>query len=259
MNMNQVFVEVSDVRFAYRSVPVLTGVSLTVERGEIAAVLGPNGTGKTTFLKCLNRLLRPSGAVMIEGQDVSKLDRRQIARSFGFIPQDGRGDFAYTVREAVLMGRYSRAPFLSRENAEDANAVLKAMEMTGIGYFADRPFAELSGGEKQKVVIARALAQEPLVLLCDEPTLHLDMKSQRDVLRSLRRYSRECGVSVFFVSHDINLALQFADKFFLLHKGGIHAAGGKETLTVDNLEAVFGIRPEIIQHEGNPVFHFPLG
>jgi iron complex transport system ATP-binding protein len=258
MSSERFFVIVNDVRFAYRTVPILKGVSLSVKRGEIAAVLGPNGTGKTTFLKCLDHLLKPSGAVLIDGQDVSRFDRRRIAHYFGFVPQERRTDFPYTGFEIVLMGRYAHTRFFARTGARDIETVMEIMETTGTWNLAHRPFSELSGGEKQKIMIARALAQEPPVLLCDEPTLHLDMNSQMNILRILRQQSRQRQTTIFFVSHDLNLAHQFADRFILLSDGKVFAAGDRKILTEETIEAVFKIRPVILRNGNLTVFHFPL-
>jgi len=170
---------VKDLSFKYKEMPVLEDIDLEIRKGEVIGILGPNGCGKTTLLKLLNRNLHPQeGKVLLEGTDLEEMSKRRIARHIAVVPQSNEIRFAFTVRDIVSMGRM---PFMDRfqgESAEDMRIVDEAMERTNIKEFADRAINTMSGGERQRVIIARALAQRPEVILLDEPTLHLDINHQ---------------------------------------------------------------------------------
>lgn len=239
---------VQGLSFAYPGRPVLTDASFTVARGEVVAILGTNGTGKTTLLKCLNRILQPqSGAVMIEGQSLTAFSRNTLAQKLGYVEQQRQGSRA-TVFNAVLMGR---KPYIRWDvTAEDMAIANQALAMLGLSDLALRHLDELSGGELQKVVIARALAQQPEILLMDEPTSSLDLKNQMEVLQITRRISRENDIAVVVAMHDLNLALRFAERFILLKDGAIFAAGGQEVMTAENIESVYDVPVTLLEHQG---------
>lgn len=230
---------VKGLTFTYPSRRVLDGVSFSVDKGDCLAVLGTNGVGKSTLLKCLNRILKPkSGTVFIKKDELSKLGRTELAKRLGYVSQ--KHEIARTtVFDAVLLGR---TPYIrwdvSKEDLEVTEKVLKMLELEE---FSMRYLDELSGGELQKVVIARALAQEPEVLLLDEPTSNLDLKNQLEVVRIIKKVVRTHQIAAIVTMHDLNLALRFANKFLMLKNGSIFAAGGMDIMTPENVESVYSV------------------
>ena len=230
---------VDGVEFSYNSRPVLRDVRFAVNRGELFSILGNNGAGKSTLLRCLNRIIRPrAGSILIEKEDLFALPRREVARRVGYVAQ--RHESArVTVFDAVLLGRKPHIRWDA--TARDLEIVREVLAVLGMEEFSLRYLDELSGGELQKVIIARALAQEPRVLLLDEPTSNLDLKNQFEVLQIVKRAARERNIAVVVVMHDLNLALRFADKFLLLKNGAVFACGGREVMTPENIAGVYGV------------------
>jgi len=218
-----------------------------VGEGEVLGIVGPNGSGKTTLLRCINMVLKPkAGTVLIDGQDILELDRKEIAKSIGVVPQNSNVRFPFTVLDVVLMGRTPHMERLDRESLKDIEVAKKAMEMTNTEHLADRLIDEVSGGEKQRVIIARALAQEPKILLLDEPTLHLDINHQLELLELIRELSKRNSLVVILVSHDLNLAARYCDRMILLSSGKIHSAGRpSEVLTPENIKEVYQVVVEV--------------
>ena len=242
---------VQGIRFHYPCRPVLEEASFSVERGEVLAVLGTNGTGKTTLLKCINRILMPAaGTVLIDDESTALLSRNALAQKIGYVEQQRSGSRA-TVFNAVLLGRkpYIRWDITQR----DMEIAGQALTSLGLADYALRYMDELSGGELQKVVIARALAQEPDILLMDEPTSSLDLKNQIEVVNLIRQISRERGIAAVVAMHDLNLALRFADRFILLKDKTIYAAGGSEVMTPETIEAVYAVPVTIAAYNGSRV------
>lgn len=236
-------VETQDLHFSYREKEVLDGISLSVGKGEIVGILGPNGCGKTTLLRNLNRNLSPErGCVLVEGEDIAGMHKREIARKVAAVPQTNEIGFAFTVREVVEMGRMPFQEAFRGTSSEDSRIVDEAMEQTGITDMADRQVNTMSGGERQRVIIARAIAQTPEVLLMDEPTLHLDINMQFEVLDLVSRLSKEKGLTVVVVSHDLPMVARYCDRMILVHDHRIFAYGRpEEVLTPENMRTVFGI------------------
>jgi len=243
--------DVQGLRFHYPSRPVLEDASFAVERGEVLAILGTNGTGKTTLLKCINRILTPAaGSVLIEDQPISALSRNTLAQKIGYVEQQRAGSRA-TVFNTVLLGR---KPYIRWDISQnDMEIASQALETLGLAEYALRYLDELSGGELQKVIIARALAQEPEILLMDEPTSSLDLKNQLEVLTLIHKISSERGIAVVVAMHDLNLALRFADRFILLKDKTIFTAGGLEVMTPENIESVYAVPVTIAAHNGSRV------
>lgn len=227
--------------FSYGAVPTLTNVDLALECGALRALLGPNGSGKTTLLRLLTGILRPdAGSVTYQDKDLRALPRREIARHIALVPQELNLQFGFTVRQMVMLGRTPHAGALSGPNRRDREVVDAMMELTGTAPFAERVVTELSGGEQQRVVIAMALAQEPQVLLLDEPTVHLDINHQIEILELVRRLNRERGLTVLATMHDLNLAALYFDDLVLLDAGRIVAHGTpSDVLKADRIRAVF--------------------
>ncbi|MFL7793205.1 MAG: ABC transporter ATP-binding protein [Anaerolineae bacterium] len=242
---------VQGIRFHYPGRPVLEEASFAVEKGEVLAILGTNGTGKTTLLKCLNHILTPAaGTVLIKGEPTSAFSRNALAQKMGYVEQQRNGSRA-TVFNAVLLGR---KPYIRWDITQNDMAIAaQALETLELEEYALRYLDELSGGELQKVVIARALAQEPEILLMDEPTSSLDLKNQIEVVNLIRQISRERGIAAVVAMHDLNLALRFADRFILLKDKTIYAAGGSEMMTPENIEAVYAVPVTIVVHNGSRV------
>jgi len=241
--------EARDVAFAYRQhQPVLHGVSARFATGRLSCILGPNGSGKTTLLRCLLGRFRPdAGAVLLDGRPVARYSRRQLARLMAYVPQFPTSAFAFSVREIVLTGRYAHTGALGLAGKRDRAVARQAMVMTETLGFADRTLEQLSGGEAQRVMIARALAQQPQVLLLDEPTSHLDIKNQLVIYGMMVRLGHHWPMSVVCVSHDINLAARFADELVLMRGGEVLAAGPPaEVIRADVLRRTYDAEVELI-------------
>jgi len=236
--------QVRGVEFSYDSSPVLKEVTFQAVEGEIIGILGPNGSGKTTLLKCVNRALSPDkGAVLVEDKDLASLTRKEIACEIGLVPQNSVITFPFTALDIVMMGRHPSLDRFARESKEDIEIVKKAMESTNVLSLAQRPMNQLSGGEKQRVIIARALAQKPRIMLLDEPTLHLDVNHQMEIMELVRELVKKESLTVIMVSHDLNLAARYCDKLILLDEGKVLSAGSvPDVLTSDNVEKVFKVK-----------------
>lgn len=239
--------KINDIEFAYASREVLKGITFDAGAGEVLGILGHNGCGKTTLLKCINTSLKPKGGcVNVNEQDVITMSKKEIAKRMAFVTQSTNFTFPFTVYETVMMGRYSRMDSLGQETERDIEIVYEAMAETGTLQFMDRDIDELSGGERRRVMIARALVQEPDILLLDEPTLHLDIHHQFDLMDLITRLAQEKSLLVVFVTHDIVFAARYCDRLILMEKGEIVAAGSAEdTITPENLREFFGIEAEI--------------
>lgn len=242
---------VDGVSFSYRGVPVLEEVTLSLAKGEIAALLGPNGGGKTTLLRSICGILRPSGgAVLIGSKNALKCRPRERARFFGYVPQRGE-QVRLTVFDAVLLGRRPHIGWSVERR--DVETVESALSSLSLGPFALRYLDELSGGEFQKVLLARALAQEPEVLLLDEPTSSLDLKNQLDMLKILRQVVKDRRVTALMSLHDLNAAFRFADRLFFLKEGRVAGPWRPSEVPVEVVAEVYGIRVDIVRHKGIPV------
>lgn len=243
---------VRDVEFSYASIPVIKDICLEVAESEILGIVGPNGAGKSTLIRCIDRILAPQkGTVLLDGKDIKKLTRMEIARKMGYVPQSASQIFSTTVFDTVLMGR---RPHLSwRSNEKDIEKVLEVLQMLKIEDLAMRDINELSGGQKQKVFIARALAQEPDVLLLDEPTSNLDIKHQLEVMEIIKNIVRDKGISAVIAIHDLNLAARYSDRIVMMDNGRIFAAGNPSSvLTQDNIKLVYGVEVIVSNHNGTP-------
>lgn len=242
---------VDGISFKYKEREVLRDIRFQIEKGNIVSLLGVNGSGKTTLIKTINRILRPyRGTVLIDELDVGRMTDNQLASTFGYMPQKSNGVFC-TVYEAVLLGRKPHIRWnVTEKDEEKVRLILRLM---GLEDFALRNTNELSGGELQKVIIARALAQEPTVLLLDEPINHLDIKNQIEVMNLITDITRRLKIITIVVMHDLNTALRFSDKFILLKDGQIYTFGDRKVLNPDSIKEVFGIDTFIYDIRGIPV------
>ena len=250
----------ADVEFSYGGAPVLRGVSLDVPERGFTGILGPNGSGKTTLLRLLAGTLRPAaGRITLDGVDVSGAPRQALARRLAVVPQETRLAFDYSVLEVVLMGRYPHLSPFEIEGPRDVAIAREALAATGTLPFQDRPFATLSGGEKQRVVIAAALAQiqrppgaegRP-VLLLDEPTAALDLGYQLETGALLRDLQDRLPLTIVISTHDLNFAAALCRALVLLRAGEVLAAGPTaEVLTRSNVRALYGVDADVVRHEG---------
>lgn len=239
-------IRTENLTFAYKDKSVLDGVSLSIERGEMVGILGPNGSGKTTLLKIFSAVLRGRGEVKLNGRSIETYGKRELSRLFAMVPQESQVLFPYTVAEIVLMGRASYHSPIALEGRKDLEVARASMELTDCVSLSDRYLHELSGGEKQRVIIARALAQEPQILLLDEPSAFLDLKHQVQVFQIIRRLNRERGLTIVAALHDLNLAALFFPRLVMLRDGRIYRDGSpREVLTEKTIDEVYGIRVRV--------------
>ena len=246
----------TDIQFGFTpSQPVLHGVSIEGIPGRLSCILGPNGSGKTTLFRCLLGWLRPGGgSIVVSGKPIESYAPKSLARIMAYVPQIPLSSFAFTVQDLVLMGRYAHAGVLGLAGRHDLSVAKAAMEMTETTAFAGRTLNELSGGEAQRVMIARALAQQPSVMLLDEPTSHLDIRNQLKIYQMMARLAHDWGMAVLCVSHDINLAARFADSLVLMREGVVLASGKPEqVLTEPNLRKTYNVKVRLIPVPGEAI------
>ena len=241
----------SGVSFSYRSAFALRDVSVSVADGSFTGLLGPNGCGKTTLLKLLSGVLTPrEGSVTLDGAPLSTLSRRAIARRVAIVPQETHPAFDYTALEMVLMGRHPHLGAFQLEGPRDLEIAHEALAATGTLPLAHRSYMTLSGGEKQRVVIASALAQQPQILLLDEPTASLDLGYQLEVASLLARLNRERGVTMVVATHDLNLAAATCETLVLMRAGQVVAHGPtREVLTAENVRRLYDVDADVRLHE----------
>lgn len=232
-------VEVQDLVWEAAATKILKGISLAVQPGAFVGVIGPNGSGKSSLLRCIYRLYRPeSGVVCLNGTNVWELSAKEHAKQTAVVLQESGQDFGLTVREAVLMGRTPHKGILASDTKKDHELVEESLQRVDMAEFGDRPLAQLSGGEKQRVMIARTLAQQPQLLILDEPTNHLDVRHQFEVLE----LCAELKVTVMASLHDLNLAASYAEYLYLLKDGQVVIEGSsEEVLTPQWIREVFGV------------------
>ena len=245
-------VNIKEISFSYaKAMPILNRVSFDLQDGQCLAVLGNNGAGKSTLLKCIDRILKPrEGAVLVDGKNVFAMSGQEMAQQIAYVPQNS-GSVQMTVFDAVLLGR---KPYIKWDATEhDRRIVREILQKMHLEDFALRNMAELSGGEAQKVMLARALAQEPRLLLLDEPTSSLDPRSQHTVLQTVRAIAREHNICVILVLHDLNLAIRYCDRFLFLKDSAVFACGGPEIMTPHTIEAVYDMHVHIMDSVGIPV------
>ena len=238
-------------RYSKRSKPVLNGADLELEQGQIGILLGKNGSGKTTLFKAILGIHSPGqGAVCFNGENLLKMPRRERAARIAYVPQDIQFG-ALTVFDSILMGRVSR--FGLKASHEDYVAVEKILADMGLTDYAHRNVDELSGGERQKIAIARAMSQEPKLMVFDEPTGNLDIANEHLIMVEAKKLAREKGISILSSLHDLNQALFFGDKFFFLKNGVVKYAGGPEIVTEEVIKDIFDIDVRICQIDGQTV------
>jgi iron complex transport system ATP-binding protein len=249
-------IKLESASFRYPGREIFHDLSLSLEEGEILSLIGPNSSGKTTLLKLMDGLLEPQrGKVFLDGEELRRLSRSRVAKRVAVVPQEMEVPFSFTVGEIVLMGR---APYLGRfgwETRKDLDIAREAMALTDVAELEERMFAELSQGEKQRVSMARALAQQPGVILLDEPASHLDINHQVEIHELIRRLNLEKNLTVLNISHDLNLAAEYSHRMVLLHRGSIYALGTPSTvITEENIRRVY---ETTVMVEKNPISGAP--
>jgi len=254
--------KIESLTVAYGQKIALQDASLTVHPGEILALIGPNGAGKTTLVRAVSGLLTPdSGKISVDGQDISQLSPTQRARVLAVVPQARQMGGAFTVEQAVMMGRTAHMSWMGRESQEDIDAVELALRQAHLVEFADRPIAQLSGGEQQRVLLARALAQSTPVLLLDEHTNHLDLQHQTNLLCLVKQLTQEKGLTVMMALHDLNLVSFVADRVALIVGGKLQCVGTpQEVLRSEHISRAYQTPVDIVTHPetGAPII-FPQG
>jgi iron complex transport system ATP-binding protein len=237
-------IEVRDVCFSYGRHDVLKGVSFRAESGECVGILGNNGAGKSTLVTCMNRIrVSSSGSVLLDGKNIADMSRNELARSVAYVAQKNEMSHS-TVYDCVLLGR---KPYIRwGVSTEDLQLCDQVISLLGLQEMVLRRLEELSGGELQKVMLARALVQQPKVLLLDEPTSNLDPKNQYEMLSLVQSVARERGVTVLIVIHDLNLALRYCDRFLFLKDGVTYRYGNADIVTPGTIEEVYGVKADIL-------------
>lgn len=245
--------EVRDLRVSYDGTEVVHSVSFDVNDGEYACIIGTNGCGKTTTLKAVLGLHHPdSGTVLVDGCSTTGLSEREMAKKFAYIPQIHRPPFPFTVADVVLMGRTPHLASMSHASQHDREVAFEAMERMGVLHLARRSYTALSGGQRQLVLIARALAQEPRLLIMDEPTASLDFGNQELVLSTMKTLALE-GMAVLMVTHDPDHALYCAHKVIVMEEGRVSGVGTpREMVTEETLDRIYGIRTRVVDIEVDP-------
>jgi iron complex transport system ATP-binding protein len=246
-----IFFDVQGINFAYRSRRVLNNVSFTVEKDDVVSILGPNGVGKTTLIKCISKVLTPNaGSVFMEGSDLHDMSKRDIAKNIGYVAQRSETSKT-TVFDAVLLGRKPHFEWDSTE--KDIRLAGRVLHLLGLDDLALKYVDEISGGEYQLVQIARVLVQQPKVILLDEPTSSLDLANQHMIMHLIRNIIKKNHMAAIMVIHDLNLAIRHSDKFILIKGGMVYAVGGHEVITPENIKEVYHIDAFVERVRGIPV------
>ena len=242
-------IKVDNASFAYKTQPVINEVSMEIIKGEILGIIGPNGSGKSTLLKLLNGILKPKiGEISFYGSALENIKRKELARSMAWVPQESQLIFPFKVMEIVMMGRHPYLNPLVFEGENDRRIVHDAFSKTGTESFINRLFNEISVGEKQRVMIASAIAQEPEIMLLDEPTSSLDIKYQIEILNILKQLNLKGGLTLVLAMHDLHLASKYCNRLILLDGGRIVKDGPpNHVLEKDVLETVYGVKVKILR------------
>ncbi|MEW5692144.1 MAG: ABC transporter ATP-binding protein [Candidatus Hydrogenedentota bacterium] len=254
------FIKINNITFYYDSFKALDNITFQVDSGQFFTIVGPNGSGKTTLLKCINNTLKPyTGAVYLDKEDISIIGEKAIARKIGVVPQNSSSQFPFTIFDTVLIGRYPHLGTFESESKKDYEVVRHSLDLCDIRHLETRLITELSGGEFQRMVIARALAQEPSVLLLDEPTLHLDINYQIELMELLVKLCKNNGLIIVMVSHDLNLAARYSDRVIILKSGRIFVCGtAEQVFNEQNIFDVYGVNVEILRDKTGCLNIIPL-
>lgn len=245
-------IKIQDISFGYSSTRILDNISVDIHKSSFVSIVGPNGAGKSTLLKCMNKILTPdSGDIHIDELDLRQMKRMEVAKNLAYVPQNSNRVFPTTVFETVLMGRRPHLGWFSNEN--DKEKVWQVLEEMGLEDLALCSFDELSGGQQQKILIARALAQDTGVILLDEPTSNLDIWHQLDVMENVKKLVNRRSVTALMVVHDLNMASKYSDQILMMKNGKIVSTGKPDSvLTCENIASVYGVEAHVHNHAGIP-------
>ena len=247
---------VEGLHFAYNKTPVLKGVDMRISKGSFTTIVGPNGSGKSTFVKNLTRMVHSDkGVVTVKGRDLASYSHKELSKVMASVPQVTSTEFDFSAQEVVMMGRYPHLRRFQPETEQDHRIVEEAMKATGVWKMRDFPINSLSGGERQRVIIARAIAQEPEILVLDEPIAHLDLHHQIELMRLTRRLTKERGITVVAILHDLNFAIEFSDYVFMMKEGRIYKEGPPSSvIQEDFIKDVYEVDVTLIVNPvtGNP-------
>ena len=247
-----------NVEFSYGKSGKLTlnNITLDIRNPQLISIIGPNGVGKSTLIHCMNKILEPTGGtVMVDEQDVKEIKIKELAKKMGYVPYTSTDTFPITVIDTILMGRNPHNTNKLKSNLkEDMKIVKEVLQLMDIVPLAMRPFNELSAGQHQRVMLARGLAQEPEILLLDEPTANLDIRHQMDVIRTLKQLSVKKNIVVIMISHDLNLAAKYSDNVIMMSKGTIYDIGKPaDVITKESIKEVYDVDAEVVSHDGRPL------
>jgi len=240
---------INGIEFAYNEKKIIKDLGFELFSGQFISLIGPNGSGKSTLLKIINRILKPQeGEVLINGNNIKRINRIDLARIMAYVPQSEGPLFSTTVFDTILSGR--RPYFNWRVREEDYKIVLEIINRLGLKEIAGEDINAISGGQRQKVIIARALAQKPQIMLLDEPVSNLDLKHQVDILELLKEES-EKGLSIIMAIHDLSLVSRYSDRIIILKEGEVFASGDQRVINKENIESVYKVRVNIVNYQGN--------
>ncbi len=249
--MDTIF-KINNINGGYHKEAIINGVSLEINRGDFIGIIGPNGCGKTTLLRLMSRILVPQkGFITLEGSDICRMDLKEFCQKVAFVAQDTAINFSFSTFEIVLMGRIPHLGRLQAETKKDIAIAQNALIMTDSLYLKEKNIDEMSSGERQRVIIAKALAQEPVLLFLDEPTSHLDIGHQIQILDLLRKLNRRNNLTIVTVLHDLNLASEYCNRIVLINEGRVFKEGTpSDVLTYENIEAVY---KTVVVVNNNPI------
>ncbi|MDR7870599.1 MAG: ABC transporter ATP-binding protein [Tissierellaceae bacterium] len=249
--------EVKKLEFGYRDNLVIRDISFSIKAGSFVSIIGPNGSGKSTLLKTLNQIYKPSkGQILLYEKDISSYKKREVAKKIALVPQDTNIDYEFTAEDIVMMGRHPHKNRFEGEDELDYKIINESLKLTNTLDLKDRAINQISGGERQRVFIAKALAQKPSIILLDEPTSNLDINHQMDILNLLKRLNIETGLTVVLVIHDINMACRYSDEIILLHKGKILGNGTpEEVITIENMEDAYDMKVALEKNKYTDTIH----
>lgn len=250
MEDNESLITINKLCWNYGQVKVLDDINLTINKNRFYGIIGPNGSGKTTLLKNLSRSLMPQkGAVLLDGADITGFSNKDLARKISYVPQNTHLEFEFSVMDIVLMGRSSYLKRFQSESRSDIDIAKNAMLITNTWHLREKNIGQISGGEKQRVIIARALAQQAEIMLLDEPVSQLDIQHQIEILDIIKRLTQDKKVTVILSIHDLNLAAQYSDCLILMDKGRVFKRGTpEEIITEENIRRVYGVKVHIMEN-----------
>lgn len=250
-------IEVQNVIFGYKKDLVLKDISFNIEKGKFFSIIGPNGSGKSTILKLLNNLYTTKrGQILIEGNKISNYKKKALAKKIALVPQNTNLDYEFPVEDVILMGRHPYKGRFQKEDDNDYRIIEDVMEMTGTLELKSKLITEISGGERQRVIIARALAQDPSIILLDEPTSHLDINHQIEILNLLKDLNEKKGTTIIVVMHDLNLASRYSDEIIMINDGKIMDMGKPEdVITKKNIQEAYNLDVVIERSETTNKIH----